>query len=159
MKLLSPRTEHCNFTDTSPIDPYFLEKRRRCSECRNTDTFNLVSKKTRKKTPMWYFAWDSNSILCDRCYSFYGNRTIKWRSWRKEYNRRHISFYGKSVIMDRNYKSGKCSECKQSKLTGIYKLERNQSHPLDHWRELCLSCANKLRLCGRGSSGNMFGKP
>jgi hypothetical protein len=138
----------CNFAEIGPRHRSLSPKHIRCSECRSFETY-IRYKSGRKASPNWHFTWDPDSTLCGKCHNFYLNKVKKWTGYRNWYNSRRVFWHGIRTVMDRNFRTGTCSECKSSeRKTGIYNFEKT---PLYNWRELCFSCASKLKLIGRAA--------
>jgi len=82
---------------------------------------------------------------------------IKWAEKNPEHNLSKIRFKGKRVQLDHNPRTGICSKCGKTvesgeiKRTAMHHKEYDESNPLAHTVELCVSChtrlhANKITL-------------
>jgi hypothetical protein len=84
----------------------------------------------------WYIDKEIGLIICNKCYS-------------KTYNRRHIFFKGRKIVVESCPRSGRCSKCGRQigvddiKITNMHHDKYHDDNPLKDTRELCASCHRK----------------
>ncbi len=67
----------------------------------------------------------------------------KVRAYNHENNKKRIKFKGKTLCIDHNPRSGKCTKCDRTDmLTNMHHTQYDESDPVAHTIELCVPCHN-----------------
>ena len=65
----------------------------------------------------------------------------KVTAYNHENNKKRIKFKGKTLVIDHNPRTGKCSKCDRTDmLTNMHHTRYDESNPVAHTIELCVSC-------------------
>ena len=135
-----------------------------CSIC-GSDKTALHSK---DKHPVWSINKSDGSLNCRKCFDkyfrnkqkdkenlkiYYENNKERLKEKSRQYSKKAITFKDKKIRLDYNPRKNICSECGFEGKTDLHHDKYDELNPLNHTRELCVSCHSKITWKQRKKEG------